>query len=151
MTQFYPMITNLLSKNIFIIALFLSFPAGCSDDIVTEKHATYQEAVKAELFGRGWLPDILPASTTQITVSNDLDLNISEGEFYLDHTYFEVFTAQLQPYSMPQSPFRNYRTKVSTMRTKGYGVFQYTNTLSIWVFFCEQKTGYCCYDMWLNR
>jgi hypothetical protein len=36
------------------------------------------------LFERGWLPDIVPDSSREITINNDLDLNLSKGEFFFD-------------------------------------------------------------------
>ncbi len=61
--------------------LSLIFLAACTSDVVESNYATLAEARADQLFGRGWLPDVLPASAFNIRTSNNLDLNQSEGEF----------------------------------------------------------------------
>lgn len=68
--------------------------SGCSD-VVTSRYATYQDAVNDDLFTRGWLPEILPDTTTNIKTINDLDLNTSNGYFDLQKSDIAIFTLQL--------------------------------------------------------
>ena len=67
------------AKTLFCIAILSSLTVGC--DVVTSNYETMQDARNDRLFERGWLPDILPDSTTSIRTSNDLDINTSVGEF----------------------------------------------------------------------
>ena len=62
-----------------ILAL-LSF-AGCSEKVQSH-YPTRADAETAQLFDRGWLPVIIPPSSRNIKVENDLDLNTSAGEFH---------------------------------------------------------------------
>ncbi|MGI9887141.1 hypothetical protein [Vibrio chagasii] len=78
-------------KLLLPILLLLS---GCSD-VVSDKYATYELAQQAHLFDRGWLPDIVPSSATQIEVNNDLDTNTSEGSFRIDEPQLTEFIAKL--------------------------------------------------------
>ncbi|NOH31860.1 hypothetical protein [Vibrio chagasii] len=82
-------------KLLLPILLLLS---GCSD-VVSDKYATYELAQQAHLFDRGWLPDIVPSSATQIQVNNDLDTNTSEGRFRIDEPQLTEFIAKLTPTS----------------------------------------------------
>ncbi|EHH2473738.1 hypothetical protein J7X08_004663 [Vibrio vulnificus] len=80
-------------------ARFLLLPlvlTGCSD-IVQSHYDNYQQAQADQLFERGWLPDVLPVSTTQIEVANDLDNNTSQGSFVIVEKEVGQFLSQLQP------------------------------------------------------
>ncbi|MCU8464004.1 hypothetical protein ABMX64_10690 [Vibrio vulnificus] len=80
-------------------ARFLLLPlvlTGCSD-IVQSHYDNYQQAKADQLFERGWLPDVLPVSTTQIEVANDLDNNTSQGSFVIAEKEMGQFLSQLQP------------------------------------------------------
>ncbi|HAS8321140.1 hypothetical protein D8T43_06545 [Vibrio vulnificus] len=80
-------------------ARFLLLPlvlTGCSD-IVQSHYDNYQQAQADQLFERGWLPDVLPVSTTQIEVTNDLDNNTSQGSFLIAEKEMGQFLSQLQP------------------------------------------------------
>ncbi|ELP6989243.1 hypothetical protein QTU65_004493 [Vibrio vulnificus] len=80
-------------------ARFLLLPlvlTGCSD-IVQSHYDNYQQAQVDQLFERGWLPDVLPVSTTQIEVANDLDNNTSQGSFLIAEKEMGQFLSQLQP------------------------------------------------------
>ncbi|EOA3784395.1 hypothetical protein ACH0R5_004671 [Vibrio vulnificus] len=76
--------------------LLLLVLAGCSD-IVQSHYDNYQQAQADQLFERGWLPDVLPVSTTQIEVANDLDNNTSQGSFVIAEKEMAQFLSQLQP------------------------------------------------------
>ncbi|HFQ5586451.1 TPA: hypothetical protein ACGUM0_004672 [Vibrio vulnificus] len=76
--------------------LLLLVLAGCND-IVQSHYDNYQQAQADQLFERGWLPDVLPVSTTQIEVANDLDNNTSQGSFVIAEKEMAQFLSQLQP------------------------------------------------------
>ena len=68
------------------------------NDIVTSEYATLEAARADHLFGRGWLPDILPLSAYDIRTSNNLDIDTSEGEFSFDPSEYKVFVSHGRPY-----------------------------------------------------
>ncbi|EJX1089308.1 TPA: hypothetical protein I7787_23305 [Vibrio vulnificus] len=76
--------------------LLLLVLTGCSD-VVQSHYDNYQQAQADQLFERGWLPDVLPVSTTQIEVANDLDNNTSQGSFLIAEKEMGQFLSQLQP------------------------------------------------------
>ncbi|EKA7349179.1 hypothetical protein OL320_004748 [Vibrio vulnificus] len=76
--------------------LLLLVLTGCSD-IVQSHYDNDQQAQADQLFERGWLPDVLPVSTTQIEVTNDLDNNTSQGSFVIAEKEMGQFLSQLQP------------------------------------------------------
>lgn len=80
---------------ILIVLSALVMIIGCSEDISTE-YSTYAEAQNDNLFERGWLPDILPKSTTNIEVINDLDSNTSVGGFVIEKSSIDEFLDKVE-------------------------------------------------------
>src|SRR5439155_13760401 len=93
---------------------------------VTKRYATLDDARRDRLFEHGWLPDILPPSTRDIRVSNNLDVNTSEGEFSFDPLDYAAFAARLQ--------------------IAGDGTFQYSSGKYTWKFSCDSRRGFCRYS-----
>lgn len=69
--------------------------SGC-DESVPLKYSTRAEAEAASLFARGWLPENIPPSSCQISMRNELDLNISNGEFRFDPSEHDIFVSHLE-------------------------------------------------------
>jgi hypothetical protein len=111
-------------SSLIAAALVLSLSA-C--DRVSSSYPALADARKDRLFERGWLPDILPASSRDIRVASDLDLNRSEGEFFFDPSDFAAFVARL--------------------RATGDSSFEYSAGGHTWIFTCERERGHCRYAM----
>ncbi len=79
----------------FLLSLIVALLCSCSDK-VSSYYATYSEAKQDRLFERGWLPDILPQDTTHISVTSDLDLNTSTGQFHIPPASLSRFKEKLQ-------------------------------------------------------
>jgi len=131
----------------FLLCLFL---VGCSD-IVTRDYKTYNDAVSDELFGRGWLPELIPPSSFNIKTANDLDVNTSKGEFSFPPGDTQAFIAKLQPYSGRKSPYIEYDKRVKKRISQGYTPYEYTGDVSTWVFFLNADKGHAYYDSWHAR
>lgn len=80
----------------YLLPIILLTMYGCSD-IVTSEYPTYQNAEEDGLFQRGWLPEIIPRSATEIVVNNNLDLNESSGSFVLSNDAMLDFKERLKP------------------------------------------------------
>ncbi|NOJ07571.1 hypothetical protein [Vibrio splendidus] len=83
--------------NVLLPVLFsiLALMSGCSD-VVSDEYSTYAQAKQERLFDRGWLTDILPKSTLNIEVNNDLDANTSKGRFIINEPALSEFIAKLE-------------------------------------------------------
>ncbi len=102
----------------------------CScDDTVRSEYPTRADAVADTLFERGWLPDIIPASSRDILTVNDLDLNTSHGEFSFDPAEAPVFMGRM-----------TRRPSADKGRYQGF-------TFEAWRFLVDPKKGHCRY--WL--
>ena len=86
-----------MKTNVLLPTLFsaLALMSGCSD-VVSDEYSTYAQAKEERLFDRGWLPDILPKSTLNIEVNNDLDASTSKGRFIINEPALSEFIAKLE-------------------------------------------------------
>jgi hypothetical protein len=105
-------------------------------ETVTNHYATRAEAEAASLFERGWLPDIIPVSSSEITTRNDLDLNTSTGAFKFSPEDAPEFVRHL-------TGTRNPNQDVST--------FSYSHGDSTWFFDVSFRRGHCQYSMSYRR
>jgi len=126
-----------------VVALCLAL-AGCSDT-VTSFYPTREDAVAAQLFERGWLPSIIPPSSHKITTSNDLDSNISNGDFYFDGSDGPAFLAQLKP-SSGRRGSRDFTANIEKWKRKGYLPYEFSYENTVWIFYIRQ--GHAAYEMW---
>jgi len=114
-------------KTLFYI-LIITTIIGCYDN-VTENHFTYQDALKSNLFNRGWLPkEIILKTTTNFKLTNNLDTNKSSGSFNVNKENLQTFISLLN---------FNHENKI----------FTYSNKKYIWSFYINQTTGYTTYEL----
>jgi len=66
--------------NRVFVAVLLFLVAGCGETS-TARYATREEAAKDGAILRGWLPEWLPASASEIYETHDLDTNKSSAFF----------------------------------------------------------------------
>jgi len=116
-------------------------------DTVVRQYETLQDARDDRLFDRGWLPDILPASSSKIRTENNLDLNTSEGEFHFSAADFPKFASQMNLEVPTTRPYGVSDDGVDRMRSEGFEVSAYSKANSTWIFFCKGSEGYCRYKM----
>ncbi|MBE9554116.1 MAG: hypothetical protein IMF05_11685 [Proteobacteria bacterium] len=123
---------------------------------VTSEYWTYENAVADDLFERGWLPDFIPASATRIVTVNNLDLNMSHGEFHYDPDDTAAFLARLRPLQSDEAQSVVDPERAAELAANGYRAweFAYTgsawehgNTGSVWVFFIREGGGHVFYEM----
>jgi PBP1b-binding outer membrane lipoprotein LpoB len=109
-----------------IAIVFALLLTGCSDTVKSD-YPNYQSAIDNKLFIRGWLPKVLPTTTVNIHVSNDLDLNMSEG-------YFDI-------------PVNDLAKFISSLTKETNGEFNYLENSKKWVFTINDQTGRVTYRL----
>jgi len=119
-------------------------------DVVESSYPTLGSARRDHLFERGWLPDVLPPSSAQIAVSNNLDLNTSWGSFELHPGEWALLEAKLAP-GAPSAPFEDWERRVAKHRDRGFHPWHHASSETRWVFFCKPDVGRCEYVMWMPR
>lgn len=133
-------------KNLTMIVFAFILIGGCSDT-VTNHYATRFDAEADRLFERGWLPIIIPASAKNITTSNNLDINISEGEFQYDPMETNSFLKHLTPYIERKMKVSRWQAQIAEHKKKGYEALEYAAEGSIWIFLIKKIDGHVRYFM----
>lgn len=137
-------------RALILTFLLCQLLVGCSD-VVTRHYKTYNDAASDQLFDRGWLPEFIPSSSFNITTSNNLDINTSEGEFSFRPVDTQAFVSKLHPYSGRKSPYVEYDKVVKKRIGQGCIPYEYTKDSSIWMFFLNADKGHAYYDLWMER
>ncbi|MEI6460805.1 MAG: hypothetical protein WCO73_02540, partial [Verrucomicrobiota bacterium] len=90
----------LLALGTFIIA-FIAFKAiGSLDpEIQSSYYANLPAARLAGEIERGWVPELLPAGSTDITEIHDLDANTGTGTFRFPSADLDAFKAQARRFA----------------------------------------------------
>jgi hypothetical protein len=134
---------------ILLASALLCLLAACDNlDQVKKHYATRSEAEADHLFQRGWLPSVIPLSSVKIITENDLDLNLSSGEFSFDPSEASAFISHLQPAAGLKTPW-DINKEVQEKAAKGYGVFTYADSDSRWIFYINPIRGHAYYDLWM--
>jgi hypothetical protein len=135
---------NAIRLGAIVAAVLLA--TGCTD-VVKSHYRTRAEAEADRLFGRGWLPDIIPASSRDITTRNDLDINHSTGGFSFAPEDSAAFLGQLQKVDWSEVDAGD----AGKFRKAGYSAYSFRDADSEWTFFVDQAKGRCRYRMGLTR
>jgi hypothetical protein len=135
---------------LLMLSLLCAGLVGCghSEPAPGNHYATLAEARADDLFGRGWLPDILPASTTTIRTSNNPGNNTATGEFHFAAADAPAFFAKLSTEVPTLSPFANWPEIVDEYAKREFSARSYRNGPVTWTFFCDAAAGSCDYAMW---
>ena len=127
----------LLAAGIAAVCVFLLIVPG---DTVTNRYTSLRDARQDGVFDKGWLPDVLPPTAFGIEVSNNLDLNVSSGEFSFDPADYPFFIEQTRPWQAAGvAPARETENSLDKRQAVAHG--------SIWTFRCDGREGRCKYDM----
>jgi len=112
-------------------------------DTVTTTYPTRTEAEADRLFERGWLPPLIPSTATNIRVTNDLDLNTSEGSFSFQPSEAAAFTGILLRLDATSSS----GSQVERRHTPGATAHSYSDGTYEWTFLVSPDSGHCDYYM----
>jgi hypothetical protein len=138
-----------MRKRSSALVVLFAVVAGCGD-VASHRYADLKDARADQLFDRGWLPDLLPPSSTEIDVSNNLDLNESTGQFRFEPAEFNAFARVLEPYRGDLSAPSWVTSDAQKHANRGYPVYILNQDKSTWLFLCRPKEGTCEYRMWLH-
>jgi len=126
-----------IQRRIIFTLVILSIPTVAylslkfsSIDSVVSQYGSYKDAEENSVFLRGWLPQIIPKSSFNIYVENNLDLNSSIGEFSFNPSEVRLFLKQLVFH-------KNVGSK--------YKIYTYTSEHSVWEFKIDTQLGHVEY------
>ena len=133
------------------LALVVPFLLGACGDVVSNNYATKAEASADSLFDKGWLPDLVPDSATNIHVENNLDLSISWGSFRFAPRDWALMERGANMQLASPAPFEGWSNTQSEFISKGYRELQHSEDHTTWVFFCRPSSGTCEHFMWYRK
>lgn len=133
------------------LAFVASLLLGACGDVVSKSYATKAEAIADNLFNKGWLPDFVPDSATNIQVENDLDLNISSGSFRFLPSDWAVIERGANMQLASPAPFDGWSKTQSEFKSKGCRELHHSEDHTSWVFFCRPSSGICEHFMWHRK
>jgi hypothetical protein len=122
---------------------------GCV--VARDHYDTLADARAERLFERGWLPDVLPASATDIHVANDLENSTSTGSFDYRVGDDTAMLATMVPAAPEHAPFEDWADIVAKRRADGMLPWTYDAEFEAWVFFCDRNAGRCETWLWQHR
>jgi len=126
--------------------LFISFIAFMMGffDIVERTYQTKEDAVSDRLFERGWLPEFIPDSATNISVTNNVDINTSRGTFDFLPADSNEFIDAIQN-SNDDTSRHGTDPEMQHFKDSGYLSFNYSDRGACWVFLIHPDNGKCEY------
>jgi hypothetical protein len=120
--------------------------AAC--DSVTNHYSTLEEARADRLFERGWLPEMLPPSSYDISTENDLDVSRSKGVFSFTPEEFDPFRERLELVApLHEWEWGSIAVAVEAHVARGYPVYLHRESDREWIFLCIPERGLCNYYM----
>jgi hypothetical protein len=78
-----------------LVLALVAFTIGC-DDTISSAYGTYGGAKRAGAFARGWLPQSMPETATNIRETHDLDTNMTWIRFELNEAERETLEHRLE-------------------------------------------------------
>lgn len=122
----------MISRQVAFLIFAACLLSGCKESVPLN-YSTRAEAEAESLFARGWLPEIIPSSSRDISMRNDLDLNISNGEFSFDQADHDLFVGRLK--------------RIPSRDKDGSLAYAYED----WVFWVTDGKDHCHFSMCLSR
>ena len=113
-------------------------------DIKEFHYSTKQEAVAEDFFNKGWLPEFIPESASNICVTRNIDIGTSEGRFEINPKDVETFISTLSQKNTKECTLgqpNNYED----LRKNGYISVDCSYGHTAWRFMINKTTGDCQY------
>ncbi len=137
-------ISTFLILVVSVVGLLVAVIFGAFDT-VEQSYPTKHDARADRLFERGWLPTIIPDSSTNIEVSSNLDINTSTGSFSFNLKELDDFVRDIQSNTEQDTRFMGEYPRMEVLSKSGYMRFYYKHNGTIWRFFIHPHRGVCEY------
>ena len=113
-------------------------------DVKEYSFQTKDEALSESFFEKGWLPEFIPESATDIQVTRNIDINTSEGGFAFDPKEFEQFVRILAQKDTDECKLGQPENYLE-LRSKGYISIDCSHGDIAWIFMIQKELGDCQY------
>jgi len=114
-------------------------------DTVEDSYQTKEDAKADRLFERGWLPGIIPDSSSDIKVSSNLDINTSCGSFNFNPKELDEFVRSIKATTKQDTRLMGEYPRMKFLSDRGYVSLYYRYNGTVWRFFIHPDHGHCEY------
>ena len=126
----------------FVVLVFLALWGVW--DVREYSFETKEEALAEDFFEKGWLPEFIPESSTDIQVKRNIDINTSEGGFSFDPKDAEQFVSTLQHKNTGESRTGS-PDNYTELKKRGYISVDCSHGNTVWSFMIHKELGDCRY------
>ena len=137
-------ISTFLILAVSLVVLFAAVFFGAFDT-VERSYQTKEDAKADRLFERGWLPDIIPASSSDIQLRNNLDINTSVGSFNFNPEELDEFVRSITTNTDQDIRLMGEYPRMKFLSNQEYVSLYYRNNGTVWRFFIHPDSGHCEY------
>jgi hypothetical protein len=123
----------------FAVLIFGAF------DTVESSYQTKEDAKADRLFERGWLPCIIPESSSDIKVSSNLDIDTSVGSFHFNPKELDEFIRSIKSTTAQDTRLMGEYPRMKLLSDRGYVCLYYRDNGTVWRFFIHRDNGHCEY------
>lgn len=134
------------ARRIALPALFAVALSGCLDR--SDHYDDINDARANHVFEKGWLPDMLPASTYDLKVITTVEDSTGRGRFRFDSKDYRAFSSNLSPYNSVMSKDDRDNKSIEQLLAKGYEAHTYSSSRGDWVFLCNPREAICEFFVW---
>lgn len=135
-----------LASKIALFSLTALALSGCVDK--SDDYETIDDARKSHVFEKGWLPDLLPASTYDLKVITTVEVSAGRGKFSFDPQDYRAFSAKLSTHDGIMSKVDGDNKSIKRLLNEGYEARAYSSGATNWLFLCEQRKAVCEFFVW---
>ncbi len=127
-----------------LCVLFAALICGAFDT-VESSYQTKEDAKADRLFERGWLPGIIPDSSSDIKVSSNLDINTSVGSFHFNPKELDEFIRSIKSNTAQDTRLMGEYPRMKVLSDRRYVSLYYRDNGTVWRFFIHRDNGHCEY------
>ena len=113
---------------------------GC--DRKTDDYDSLADLQNAGMIEKGWFPDILPDSVTNISITTHIDIGQCRGKFDLPEKDILNLKQRLTPVPLPFQ-YDAWRDEIKQLESMGKSIFYYQTKRVTHAFACDTEKEAC--------
>lgn len=139
-------VASTVVRAVALSALLAATLCGCT--YRSEHYDSVEEARANNLFEKGWLPDVLPASAHDLNMFTAVETSSGYGRFRLDPKDYRAFSARLSAADGPMPDSDRDRKAARKLLDEGYEARRYASVSTRWLFLCNANGAVCEFFVW---
>ena len=140
-----PNFMNMLMRVALVFLLFAANAIAQEQPVVRYKNLRAARA--ANVLTEGWLPDWMPASTSDIELHKQTKTGFGAGRLSISSKDLSVFFEHLKYCAEWLEPPNQVKSDLGNARAQKETVYQFDNDGAVWLFACREE-GSCRFWKW---